>query len=170
MTGAESQFDWGVPRSLRRVWPKAGRWELRLGDVPLLAERCPHLMEREVPAKEVRAAAEILGKGCPAARRPRGNVSELEAAQEAVARAMAAGIPAEDDGGAPSGLGWWLQLYHFALAALHLGREEAMQTPVGELMALRSAHWAGFGGKFTGPAFEERDLLEELETAESENV
>lgn len=157
-----------------RLWPerKAGEWTLRLGDVPELARHCPSLMEHEVPMEEVRWAAGILSRdsagGPPAPRRVlRGEaaVVALEKAQAAVARAMALAIPGREDEetGGSHGLGWWLALYHFALAGLHLGRAEALETPVGELMALSSANFASTGCKFGGPTYEERDVLEELE-------
>lgn len=174
----ESPF--GIPRSLLRLWPERrdGEWTLRLGDVPELARHCPHLMERKVPLEEVAWAAGILSRGsCRAAASPLSDIrlrmdpaqAMLDRAQEAVARALALSIPGredDEDSGASSGMGWWLGLYHFALAGLHLGREEAMDTPVGELMALSAADYAWANGKFGGPTYEEQDTLEELEGAE----
>lgn len=172
---------YGIPRSLLSLWPerRTGEWTLRLGDVPELARHCPHLMEREVPLDEVRWACGILSRpSCKAAASPVHNLRHepanvvLERAQEAVARALALSIPGPDDeqDGGSRGMGWWLGLYHFALAGLHLGRAEAMEAPVGELMALSAANYASMGGKFGGPTYEERDMLEELEGEGAENV
>lgn len=171
----EEPFDFGLPRSLLRYWPGVHprRWTLRLGDVPLLAKHAPGLMQRSVPSEQVEWAAGILGRpacGAPAA--PSHLVlgasatEALDAAQAAVAEALALSIPSgngdRDESGGPSGLGWWLTLYHFALAGLHLGRAEALDTPVGELFALSAAHAASFGAAFTAPTYAERDLIETL--------
>lgn len=171
----EEPFDFGLPRSLLRNWPGVHprRWTLRLGDVPLLAEHAPRLMEKSVPADQVEWAAGILGRphcGVPAAPARlllgASATEALEAAQAAVAEAMALSIPSGNGDGeeadAPSGLGWWLTLYHFALAGLHLGRAEAFDTPVGEIFALFAANAASFGAAFTAPTYAERDLIETL--------
>ena len=164
--------------SLQRAVPElteGRRNVLRLGHVPVLARRAPHLGEQKVPLEEVEWAAGILsrpGRGAAAAgpRRLGGESAAREAlgeAQRAFAEAFEASIPCGREGeegtGRQSGLGWWLELYHFALAGLHLGREAALDMPVGELMALSAAHSWSMGATFRGPAYEERDLLEELE-------
>lgn len=172
----EEPFDFGLPRSLLRNWPGVHprRWTLRLGDVPLLAEHAPRLMERSVPTEQVEWAAGILGRphcGVPAAPSHLSDgpsaVAALDAAQAAVAEALVLFIPVgngREEGDAPSGIGWWLGLYHFALAELHLGRAEALDTPVGELFALSSASAASFGSSFTAPTYAERDLIDSLDS------
>lgn len=175
---------YGIPQSLLRSVPALSgekRSVLRLGHLPRLARLAPHVLdEAEVPLAEVERAAAILATdGCAAPAEPpprlRGASAEaaLSAIRSAAAEAFAAEIPAgfgdAENSGPGNGLGWWLCLYHFALAVLHLSREGALAMPLGELFALSAAQAAACGQTFKAPTYAERDLLDALDGAGPED-
>ena len=86
------------------------------------------------------------------------------AVDDALAAAFATNLPAAAPGGdaPPSGLGWWLELLHFAIADLHFGLKDALAVPLAELFALAAAGAAANGSRFTAPSYEEQDVLATL--------
>ena len=159
-----------VPKAVRGAFLEAGPRRATLAHFLALSAWAPLAAERDAPAGQVARAARILdlapeealawrpeGRGPSAALPP----ALREEVAERIAEAFSTALPLSD-GGAPSGLGWWVELLHLAVTELRIPLREALSTPVSQIFCLAAAHAAAHGGRFSAPAYEEADLLDEL--------
>jgi hypothetical protein len=156
-----------IPRAVRGAFLFPGP---TLAHFLALSAWAPGVGSPDAPPGEVARAARILdlppdealawrpGSGKPPAVIPRGLREDVA---RRLADALSTMLPLQD-ASAPSGLGWWLELLHLAVAELHLPLREALAVPVAQLYALAAAHAAANGAHFSAPAYEEQDVLATL--------
>lgn len=149
-----------------------------MGHVLAMSVHAPGILGQSVPAAQVAAAAAILsmspaeiaasgGEVAPAALHAGGRLPAatlrglLDAILGFFAEAFGCDVRAGESA-APSGLGWWLELYYFAAATLGMAHGEILACPLSRLCALSTAGAAFNGMKFREPSYAERCTLREL--------
>lgn len=145
-----------------------------MGHVLALSVHAPLILSRSVPCDQVAAAAAVLATApdnpCewathrPVPRRwPRAALNQLlDAILDLFGEAFECSVPAGDST-APSGIGWWLELYYFAAHDLRMDHQAILACPIARLFALATAAAEFNGLKFRAPTYAERCVLRELE-------
>ena len=80
--------------------------------------------------------------------------------------AVAPAIKTKGDGKKKNSLGWWIEIFEWALATYGWTESEVLKMPVARIMSLCAAYSIRNGGEFSGPDYQEADILDELDCKE----